>query len=226
MIKFPNANNIPGISQFFGNGNYIFSSNNKTHIFRIGDYTLPIQPLVEIRFGRNWVTTEVAGSAGNEKLKGTTIKEDMGRNDAVISFSGLYMSTSKTMIQTLGLSSNEAAGLSWHDVFKKIVSLFNENSALPIYDWIPGEEGMELPPDYFEIYAENPEDRRVKDIGFSMFETLGITHAVLLSHNFNEVSGRTQLPYTIRLQEDRLVNLESIMPFEEVETQAGGETAV
>ena len=220
-MKIPNLSNIPGVSALFGNGNYVLSSNNKSHIVRIGNYTIPLQPLVEVRLNNRMVKTDVVGSASNTTLMGGSVKEDMGEGDAIITLSGIYMSTSKTLTQTIGLSSNPAAGLSWHDVFKEIIAMFKSGESLPIYDWIPGEEGDQLPEDYFDVYASNPEDPRVKDIGFSIFEEIGVTHVVMLSHNLAELPGTTRLPYTLRLEQDVPATLQEIMPLEEIGTEVG-----
>jgi len=205
------------ISAPFSERDYIFGNNNKTHIFRIGGpdgLILPLQPLVSIRIGRNWVLTEVSGSATNETLSGTQVKENMGRSDAIITFRGVFMSTAPTLMQGLNLQGgNEEDHKHWAEKLRELENYFNEETALQIDDWAPAEDTVRIP-----IVESLPNDQDLferKDLGVSMFGELDIKYAVLLSLNIDEISGAERKGYTLRLQQTQPIELEDITPCEE-----------
>ena len=203
-------------SVFFTDRDIILPANNKTRIYKIGDYVLPLQPLCEIRKGRNWVLTDVEGSASNPTLSGTTVKENMGLADAVITFSGILLTTGKTMTQSIGLTGGaEDEDVHWADKIAKLEALFNEAGALPIFDWAPGQNNEELPSD---ATPEDISDPRIRETGRSMFEEQGIEYVTAMTINIAEKAGADGKVYTLRLQQDRPITLEEIMPIEEVET--------
>lgn len=199
----------------------VLGANNKTHIFRIGGpdgIVLPLQPICEMRMGHNWVLTEVSGSALNEKLSGTQVKENMGRSDAIITLTGFFMSTAPTLTQSVGLPGvrGEEENQHWADKLKQIEKLFKQETSLPIDDWAPAEEA------YVENFVydaftsdKDPFSAEMRDMGKSMFGELDIAHVVLLSFNLGEIVGAERKAYTLRLQQDRVVSLEELMPTEE-----------
>lgn len=217
---------IPGISPIpssqgtiglFTDRDIVFGSNNKTHIFKIGDIILPLQPIVEVRMARNWVTTEIAGSAARAELSGSVVKENMGLTDAIITFTGILLSSGSTITQSLGLQrGDEDESIHWADKLRNIKLLFEEQGSVPIFDWAPGEEPF-IPNDVYEQFDTNPEDQRVKELGVSMFEQLGIKNVVLLSFNLVERQGMDRKGYTLRLQQDKPLSYTSLMPTEEGE---------
>ena len=216
---------IPGLSYLFTERDIIFSANNKTHIVMIGEgenvLTFPLQPIIEVRMGRNWVLTEVAGSAKNGKLSGTQIKENMGLSDAIITISGIFMSTGSTLTQMLRLQAGrEDENIHWAEKLGQIKKLFSEERALPIIDWAPMEDVKYIP--YEEVFNawkndQSPFAPKLRDTGWSMFAALGITHVVLLSFNLFERQGVERKGYTLRLQQARDISIEEIMPTEEAQ---------
>ena len=206
----------------------VLGGNNRTHLFRLGGpggIILPLQPLCSIRLGRNWVTTGITGSAeaADQPLKGTQVKENMGIADALITFDGFFMSSAPTLLQSLGLPGYTGAeeDLHWADKLHRLKRLFEVEGALPIEDWAPAEEErLRLP--LADAFSSNPDpfSGELKDLGRSLFEELGITHAVLLSFRISEVRGRDLKVYTLRLQQDRVRPYREIMP---TETEDGGE---
>jgi hypothetical protein len=183
----------------------------------IGGLTLPLQPVIEVRMGRNWILTDVVGSAGNDKISGTQVKENMGRSDTVITVNGILMTTGSTIGQYVGIEggAEDKDTLHWADKVRQIVALFDEEEAVPIVDWLP----MELADNDIRQLANDrtPGRLRIHEQGFSLFEVLGIQNVVLLSFEIYEREGMERKFYTLRLQEDRNISLEDLTPYEEAQ---------
>jgi hypothetical protein len=210
---------INPVAALFGDRDYVFGANNKTHIFRIGGadgVILPLQPIVSIRGSRNWAMDEVAGSGLHPTLSGTQVKDNMGTSDFIIEFQGFLMSTSPTTGQSIGLMGGyDNKGQHWADKLQAIRKMYESGESLILEDWAPSEESLEIPSAGILNSDTDPFER--KDDGVSMLEKLGITHAVWLSLNISEIIGADRKAYTLRLQQDRIATLEDITPYEELE---------
>lgn len=133
----------------------------------------------------------------------------MGRGDAIITIGGFLLTSGPTLTQSLGLQGGAAnsQNQNWVNQLKKIRSLFEEESSVEIKDWLPQKS-----PGFGPLPTDS---NRVRDDGFSVFESLGIKYVVLLSFELFEREGQERRGYMMRLQEDRAITLEDITPYEE-----------
>jgi len=199
-------------SLLFSDKDLLFAYNNQSLIVRVGEgtnvLTFPLQPRIEVRLHRNWVLTEVAGSGADPDLRGATVKENMGLSDARITIEGYLMSSDPpglgliapttgvgqygAIAQTFGNSeSGVMEARRWIEQLKEIKATFDEEGPL-------------------RILAATPD-------GDNLFEPLGITHVLPLSLTISERLGFDMKAYTFYLIQDRVIEIEKLLPTEEGE---------
>lgn len=182
---------IGGIAGLFSEEGYVFDPFRYDKI-TIGTQVLPFQPLVSYRQRRNMVITKIAGSGQNYDLGGSTVKEDMGLSEATLRIDGVLMSYDKTLTQKIAESLGQSGGsygfeTTWVNQLTELRLLFEEEFSLPISD----------------------ESEK--------FEALGIERVVLRSLQINDIAGTGRRSYRLELIQDRPVEIERLLPIEEVE---------
>lgn len=200
------------VSLLFSEKDIVFSSNHKSLIVKIGGIRLPLQPLIEVRQSKNWVITEVAASGADPDLKGASVKENMGVSDARITITGHLMSSDPPGLGLVAPSRGVGQLSGFAQTFGN-----SESGVLETRRWIQQLKDIKQMFDAAEALSIQavPADGE----GDDFLGVLGITHVLFLNLAINERPGYDMKAYNLYLIQDRVIQIEKLLPTEEGEEE-------